>query len=106
MVNTRFSISTDPAIQKAIKAHAEAAGMDVSAYMVAAATAQMTADDAASAVFAPLDADNASALAEAAQISPAPLPAFDDLTAQEQRLVLRVMRSALGADGTGQAGVA
>ncbi len=106
MANTRFSISTDPAIQRAIRAHAEAAGLDVSAYMVAAAIAQMTADDAASAVFTPLDAENASALAEAAEISPAPLPAFEDLTAEEQHLVLRVMRSALGSDGTGETGVA
>jgi uncharacterized protein (DUF1778 family) len=106
MANTRFSISTDPAIQRAIKAHAEAAGLDVSAYMVAAAIAQMAADDAASAVFAPLDAENASALAEAAETGPAPLPAFEDLTAEEQHLVLRVMRSALGTDGTGEAGIA
>lgn len=106
MANTRFSISTDPAIQKAIKAHAEAAHMDVSAYMVTATIAQMAADDAASAVFAPLDAENASAQAEATQISPEPLPAFEDLTADEQHLVLRVMRSALGSDGTGEAGVA
>jgi hypothetical protein len=106
VANTRFSISTDPAIQRAIKAHAEVAGLDVSAYMVAAAIAQMAADDAASAVFTPLDAENASALAEAAEISPAPLPAFEDLTGEEQRLVLRVMRSALGTDGTGEAGVA
>jgi uncharacterized protein (DUF1778 family) len=103
MANTRFSISTDPAIQRAIKAHAEATGLDVSAYMVAAAIVQMATDDAASAVFAPLDAENASALAEAAEISPAPLPAFEDLTAEEQHLVLRVMRSALG---TGETGVA
>jgi hypothetical protein len=106
MVNTRFSISTDPAIQRAIKAHAEAAGLDVSAYMVAAAVAQMAADDAASAVFTPLDTENASALAEAAEISPAALPAFEDLTAEEQHLVLRVMRSALRSDGTGEIGVA
>jgi uncharacterized protein (DUF1778 family) len=106
VANTRFSISTDPAIRRAIKAHAEAAGLDVSAYMVAAAIAQMAADDTASAVFTPLDAENASALAEGADISPAPLPAFEDLTAEEQHLVLRVMRSALGSDGTGQAGVA
>jgi hypothetical protein len=106
MANTRFSISTDPAIQGAIKAHAEAAGMDVSAYMIAAAVAQMAADDAASAVFARLDAENASALAEAAEVSSAPLPAFEDLTAEEQHLVLRVMRSALGPDGAGEAGVA
>jgi hypothetical protein len=109
MANIRFSISTDPAIQMAIKAHAEAAGMDVSAYMVAAAIAQMAADDVASAVFAPLDAENAAAMAEAAGISPDPLPAFEDLTAEEQLLVLRVMRSALGTDsaaGAGEAGVA
>ena len=106
MANTRFSISTDPAIQKAIRTHAEAAGLDVSAYMIAAAIAQMAADDAAAAVFAPLDAENASALAEAAQISPAPLPTFGDLTAEEQHLVLRVMRSALGSDGAGETGVA
>jgi len=103
MANTRFSISTDPAIQRAIKAHAEAAGMDVSAYMVAAATTQMAADDAASAVFAPLDAENASALSEAAQVSQAPLLALEDLTAEEQLLVLRVLRSALGPDGAGVA---
>jgi hypothetical protein len=106
MANTRFSVSTDPAVQKAIKAHAESAGMDVSAYMVAAAIAQMAADDAASAVFAPLDAENASALAEAADISPLPPSAFEDLTAEEQHLVLRVMRSALESDGTSEAGVA
>ena len=57
-------------------------------------------------MFAPLDTENASALAEAAEISPAPLPTFEDLTAEEQHLVLRVMRSALGSDGTGEAGVA
>ena len=85
------------------RAHAEAAGLDVSAYMVAAAIAQMAADDAASAVFTPLDADNASALAEAAEISSAPLPTFEDLTAEEQHLVLRVMRSALGSDEAGVA---
>jgi uncharacterized protein (DUF1778 family) len=106
MANTRFSISTDPAIQGAIKEHAEAAGMDVSAYMVTAAIAQMAADDAASAVFASLDAENASALAEAAEVSPAPLPALGDLTTEDQHLVLRVMRSALGSEGTGEAGVA
>lgn len=102
MANTRFTISTDPAIQAAIKVHAEAAGLDVSAYMVAAAIAQMAADDAASAVFAPLDAENAAAVDEGATMSP-PLPAFEDLTAEEQALVHRVISSALG---TGEAGVA
>jgi hypothetical protein len=71
--------------------------------MVAAAIAQMAADDAVSAVFSPLDEENASALAEAADMSPAPLPTFEDLTVEEQHLVLRVMRSALGSDETGEA---
>ena len=65
-----------------------AAGLDVSAYMVAAAIAQMAADDAASAVFTPLDAENASALTEAAEISPAPLPTFEDLTAVDALVVV------------------
>jgi hypothetical protein len=103
MANTRFTISTDPAMRTAIKAHAEAAGMDVSAYMVAAAIAQMAADDAASAVFIPLDAENTAATVEAATMSAAPTPAFEDLTAEEQLLVHRVISSALG---TGEASVA
>jgi hypothetical protein len=98
MANTRFTISTDPAIQAAIKAHAEAADLDVSAYMVAAAIAQMAADDAASAVFAPIDAENASAMKEGATVNPPPLPAMEALTAEEQLLVHRVVRSALGTD--------
>jgi hypothetical protein len=103
VANTRFTISTDPAIQAAIKAHAEAAGMDVSAYMVAAAIAQMAADDAAAAVFAPLDAENTAAMEEGATMSAPPMPAFEDLTAEEQLLVHRVISSALG---TGEASVA
>jgi hypothetical protein len=98
MANTRFTISTDPAVQAAIKAHAESAGLDVSAYMVAAAIAQMAADDAASAVFAPLDAANTAAMQEGAAMSAAPLPAFEDLTPEEQLLVHRVVSSALGTE--------
>jgi hypothetical protein len=98
MANTRFTISTDPAIQAGIKAHAQAAGLDVSAYMVAAAIAQMAADDAASAVFAPLDAENAAAALQAATMAPLPAPAFKDLTPEEQALVRKVVSSALGTD--------
>jgi hypothetical protein len=98
MANMRFSISTDPQVHAAVKAHADAAGMDVSGYMVAAAVAQMAADDAAAAVFAPLDADNATALDEAAALETPSLPAFEDLTAEEQALVRRVLSSALGSD--------
>jgi hypothetical protein len=74
MPNTRFTISTDPKIRSAIKAHAEAAGMDVSAYMIAAVIAQMARDDAASAVFASLDAQNQAALERAADLPEPDLP--------------------------------
>jgi len=98
MPNTRFTISTDPEIQSAIRAHADSAGMDVSAYMIAAAIAQMARDDTAAAVFASLDAQNRIALQQAADVSDADLPMFEDLTAQEQSLVRRVVGSALGSD--------
>jgi hypothetical protein len=98
MANMRFSISTDPEVHAAVKAHADAAGMDVSGYLVAAAVAQMAADDAAAAVFAPLDADNAAALDEAASVETPPLPALEDLTPEERALVRRVLSSALGSD--------
>jgi hypothetical protein len=98
MVNTRFSVSTDPEIHAAIKAHADAAGLDVSGYLMAAAVVQMAADDAAAAVFAPLDADNAAAQREAAALEAVELPSLDDLTAQEQDLVRRVLGAALGVD--------
>ncbi|QFG26987.1 hypothetical protein F7P10_11880 [Actinomadura sp. WMMB 499] len=70
--------------------------MDVSRYMVAAAAAQMAADDAAA--FAPLDAGNAAALDEAVR-APTP-PAFDELTSEEQAQVRRILSLALGLDGT------
>ena len=103
MANVRFSISTASEVQAAIKAHAEAAGMDVSAYMVAAAVAQMARDDAATAAFAALDALNQTAIEEAAGIAEADLPSFASLTAEEQLLVRRVLGSALGSDDSGVA---
>ena len=103
MANVRFSISTASEVQAAIKAHAEAAGMDVSAYMIAAAAAQMARDDAATAAFAALDALNQAALEEAASIPEADLPSFASLTAEEQLLIRRVLGSALGSDDSGVA---
>ncbi|HEY1619349.1 MAG TPA: hypothetical protein VGG25_17135 [Streptosporangiaceae bacterium] len=103
MPNVRFTISTASDVQVAIRTHAEAAGMDVSAYMIAAAVAQMARDDAAAAAFAALDTRNQAASEEAAEISEAKLPTFEALTVQEQALVRRVLESALGSDGTGVA---
>ena len=103
MPNIRFTISTASEVQTAIRTHAEAAGMDVSAYMIAAAVAQMARDDAATSAFAALDARNQAALEEAADIPEADLPSFTALTVEEQILVRRVLGSALGSDGTGVA---
>jgi hypothetical protein len=103
MPNIRFTISTASDVQAAIRTHAETAGMDVSAYMIAAAVAQMALDDAATSAFATLDARNQGALAEAADIPEAGLPSFAALTAQEQVLVHRVLGRALGSDDAGTA---
>jgi hypothetical protein len=101
--NVRFTISTASDVQAAIRAHAEAAGMDVSGYMIAAAVAQMARDDAAIAAFASLDALNQAAFEQAAGIPEAALPSFASLTAEEQVLVRRVLGSALGSDDAGTA---
>lgn len=71
--------------------------------MVAAAMAQMAIDDAASAVFAPIDAENAAAMKESASISAPSSASFEDLTAEEQLLVHRVLSSAIGTDEAGVA---
>jgi hypothetical protein len=101
MPKVRFTISTASDMQAAIRVHAEAAGMDVSAYMIAAAVAQMARDDAATAVFAALDARNQAAQDEAAEIRETDLPSFTSLTAEDQALVRRVLKSAVGSDGAG-----
>ncbi|WP_232295606.1 hypothetical protein [Parafrankia sp. EUN1f] len=98
MPNIRFTISTASDVQAAIRMHAEAAGMDVSAYMIAAAVAQMARDDAATAAFAALDARNQAALEQTADLPEADPPSFDALTTDEQALVHRVLASALGTD--------
>ena len=103
MPNIRFTISTASDVQAAVRTHAEVAGMDVSAYMIAAAVAQMARDDAATSAFAALDARNQAALAEAGDIPETDLPSFTALTTEEQVLVRRVLGSALGS---GDAGVA
>jgi len=65
----------------------------------------MAADDAASAVFAPLDAADAAATQEAPTVSAAPLPVFGDLSPEERLLVHPVVSSALGM-GMGEVSIA
>ncbi|HEY1700296.1 MAG TPA: hypothetical protein VGG75_11350 [Trebonia sp.] len=103
MPNVRFTISTAPDVQAAIRAHAEAAGMDVSAYMIAAAAAQMARDDAAAASFAALDALNQAAIEAGAGEPDDELPSFEELSAEDQAFVRRALRHALGADDGGVA---
>jgi hypothetical protein len=103
VANTRFTVSADPEIHAAIRSHAEAAGLDVSAYVIAAAVAQMAADDAAAVVFATLDAGNAAAAERATAVAMPPLPADEDLSAEDQALVSRVVNAALGSGHAGAA---
>ena len=103
VANVRFTVSTDPEVHAAIRSHADAAGLDVSAYVIAAVVAQMEADDTAAAVFAPLDADNAAAAEQATVTAMPALPTLDELSAEEQALVRRVVNSALGSDHAGAA---
>lgn len=55
MGTRRFSISAREEIHDRIRAHAEAAGVDISTYMIAAAVQQMIRDDQAAASFATID---------------------------------------------------
>ena len=57
MGTKRFSISTKEETHDRIRAHADAAGVDISTYMIAAAVQQMIRDDQAAASFTTIDAE-------------------------------------------------
>jgi hypothetical protein len=99
MAKTRISISLDSDHADRIRAHAERAGMDVSAYLVNAATRQMAEVEAAEAQFARIDAMIAAAEAEAASLPPLTEVADGELTEQERREVRAAMELVYGADG-------
>lgn len=101
MPNVRFTVSMASEVRAAIKAHAEAAGMDVSGYMVAAALAQMARDDAATATFAALDARNDAAYEQGADLPEEDLPSLSSLPPEDQDFVRRILGSALGSDDAG-----
>ncbi|MEU6231449.1 ribbon-helix-helix protein, CopG family [Kitasatospora sp. NPDC047058] len=98
MAKTRISISLDRDHAERIREHAERAGLDVSAYLVNAATRQMAEVEAAEAQFARIDAVIAAAEAEAAELPPLPEVADDDLTEEERREVAEAMELVYGAD--------
>ncbi|MGW0491051.1 plasmid mobilization protein [Streptomyces olivaceus] len=87
MAKVRISISLEPAQAERIKQHAERSGMDVSAYLVHAATRQMADSDAIEEQFVGVDSLIARAEREAAGLPEEPAAASVELTEQERREV-------------------
>jgi hypothetical protein len=96
MAKTRISISLDAEQAERIRAHAERAGMDVSAYLVSAAVRQMTETDAMDARFASIDAVIEAAEREAHELPPPGELGGDALTEQERREVEEAMALVYG----------
>jgi hypothetical protein len=69
MGTRRFSISAREEIHDRIRAHAEAAGVDISTYLIAAAIQQMIRDDQAAASFATIDAEIAAGTGESGRVA-------------------------------------
>ncbi|OII70541.1 MULTISPECIES: hypothetical protein [unclassified Streptomyces] len=101
MAKTRISISLDEHQAERIRRHAERAGLDVSAYLVHAATRQMAETEAIEDRFAGVDAVIAAATAEAARLTGEAVQPVGELTEQEQRDVDAALDLVLGADRTG-----
>ncbi|MFE9923967.1 ribbon-helix-helix protein, CopG family [Streptomyces sp. NPDC005774] len=102
MAKTRISISLEQDQAERIRQHAERAGMDVSAYLVHAATRQMAESDAIEEQFAEVDAliARAEQAASGLPAEPAPEPAAE-LTEQERREVEEALDLAHGRDRHG-----
>ncbi|MFE1557152.1 ribbon-helix-helix protein, CopG family [Streptomyces sp. NPDC058734] len=99
MARTRISISLEQEQAERIRRHAERAGMDVSAYLVHAATRQMAETEAIEEQFAGVDALIAAAEAEAAGVAPEPEAAAEALTEQERREVEAALGLIYRTDG-------
>ncbi|WP_406727775.1 hypothetical protein WJ438_28620 [Streptomyces sp. GD-15H] len=102
MAKTRISISLERAQAERVRQHAERVGMDVSAYLVHAATRQMAESEAMEEQFAEVDALIARAERAAGELpaEPAPGPAAE-LTEQERREVEEALGLAHGRDRHG-----
>ncbi|MGW3120291.1 plasmid mobilization protein [Streptomyces sp. NPDC001107] len=85
MAKTRISISLDQEQAERIRQHAERAGLDVSAYLVHAATRQMAETEAIEERFSEVDALIARAEAEADALTDEHDDAVPELTEQERR---------------------
>ncbi|MCX5073315.1 hypothetical protein OHA84_24515 [Streptomyces sp. NBC_00513] len=102
MAKTRISISLEQEQAERIRRHAERAGLDVSAYLVHAATRQMAETETIEAQFASVDALIAAAEAEAAGAgAPQEDTAVGALTEQERREVEAALDLVHGADRPG-----
>lgn len=91
MAKSRISISLESHQADRIRAHAERAGLDVSAYLVNAAIRQMAAAEDIEAQFATIDAVIAAAGAEETLVDPLPEPSPGELTEEERRQVQAAM---------------
>ncbi|MCX5093580.1 ribbon-helix-helix protein, CopG family [Streptomyces sp. NBC_00365] len=102
MAKTRISISLEQEQAERIRQHAERSGMDVSAYLVHAATRQMAESDAIEEQFAGVDALIARAEREAAGLPEEPAVASVELTEQERREVEEALGLVHGRDQQGR----
>ncbi|MEV3991660.1 ribbon-helix-helix protein, CopG family [Streptomyces sp. NPDC049837] len=101
MAKTRISISLDQEQAARIRRHAERAGMDLSAYLVHAATRQMAETEAIEEQFAGVDSLIAAAEDEAAALPREPEITRDDLTDSERLEVDEALGLVYGAEQTG-----
>ncbi|WP_048910315.1 plasmid mobilization protein [Streptomyces sp. NRRL WC-3744] len=99
MAKTRISISLEQDQAERIRQHADRAGMDVSAYLVHAATRQMAESDAIEEQFAEVDALIARAEQAADGLPAEPTP---ELTEQERREVEEALGLVHGRDRQGR----
>lgn len=99
VARTRISISLDADHAERIRAHAERAGMNVSAYLVNAAIRQMMEENAIEARFAKIDAVIAEAEAEAAALPEVSEATDADLTADERRRLREASRLIFASSG-------
>ncbi|MDX3457315.1 hypothetical protein PV396_36075 [Streptomyces sp. ME02-8801-2C] len=97
---TRISISLEQEQADRIRRHAERAGLDVSAYVVHAATRQMAETEAIEEQFSGVDAliAEAEAKAESATLQSEPVPAAPELTEQERRDIEAALNLVYGED--------
>ncbi len=99
VAKTRISISLEQDQAERIRQHADRAGMDVSAYLVHAATRQMAESDAIEEQFAEVDALIARAEQAADGLPAEPTP---ELTEQERREVEEALGLVHGRDRQGR----